>query len=937
MDSLKNNVVRMVQAGVPEEKIAEYIQQFGGGAPARKPSPFGPDLELLAAHAPTGQPAHTGSGGFFETASTEKEPVLRGLSNMYRPVLEGGGAAGGAIIGGTAGAPTGPGAVATGIAGAGLGYGAGKGLADYLDIKAGIKEPYQSPTEMWKQSGEDVAMGAAFEVGGQAAVRGVIATFQGGKWVFKQIKEPLAKAFTEHGVEMAAGKVLVDNTSKNVPVYARNAAEAAQLEKDVPGLKFTLGQRTGDPNLIKLERAQLRATNAADKSAEQIAENTEVLRRYKEQMFPGKENVDDVIGAAGKRQADLTATKEASQGAVSSKVQGMGPEAPQQTGTDLIDTIDTAKQPIKKAMGDLESQIPDYPMRFDNVDTEIYQAIGDKKLSTEQLKAVERVQRDIAKIREKGETTYTAFGVRRTLNDAIEGAYASGKDSVGAVLTKIKGGIEADLSEVTKLARTGKIAEYQGQAVYPDALASQLEKNSQAAAKFRASQQLDMDTLHNEFKGSSAHMKMYGESDTSYADRLARDYKTRTGKEAPYKSTGGSTESAAALEAKNEQIREVLKNIEPGQDVASAMKAYNEFASTEYFARFSRGAVQRATAKGTEAAGTATRIENIPTLFTTPSGADDLIKAIGQEKAGGIMRGHYSYDLLRNATDSAGEIIPSQLYLWIRKNAAALEKYGLRGDFGRVKAAQAIADDAAKAAAEFELSAAIKVLKADPEKAIGAALGGNNTASAAKSLMDTVKGNVAATRGLQNAFADHVIDAAQTTAKTISGDPLVSNAAFTRIMEKYAPAMEVIYKNEPGKLQALKNMQKAYEIASRNTRSPLGGGSDTAENVLTNLSKVGVLSHKWSAIKNLVKALAKYDQKTVDEVVTRALFDPDYAQVLTKAARGEIPQKELQTVVNRKVVQLDEYRKMRMGQAAAGGIAAAAVDPGSIIPFDSFK
>lgn len=94
---------------------------------------------------------------------------LRATSPLYRPLLEGTGAALGATAAAGAALPTGPGAIAAGVAGGAAGYAGGKAVADELDMYAGTKKRYDSPKESFAQAGNDLATGAAYEMGGQVA------------------------------------------------------------------------------------------------------------------------------------------------------------------------------------------------------------------------------------------------------------------------------------------------------------------------------------------------------------------------------------------------------------------------------------------------------------------------------------------------------------------------------------------------------------------------------------------------------------------------------------------------------------------------------------------------------------------------------------------------------------------------------------------------
>jgi hypothetical protein len=122
-------------------------------------------------------------------------------------------------------------------------------------------------------------------------------------------------------------------------------------------------------------------------------------------------------------------------------------------------------------------------------------------------------------------------------------------------------------------------------------------------------------------------------------------------------------------------------------------------------------------------------------------------------------------------------------------------------------------------------------------------------------------------------------------------------------------------------------MQRAYEITARSSRSPVATNSDTAEKIANMPSKiidnVAGLSLKMRAAKGFVSWLNKKGQARVDEMVSRALFDPDYADFLVRGARGKIPSNQIQIEANSKIIRLDDYRKGKLQTVLTGSEAAA--------------
>ena len=141
--------------------------------------------------------------------------------------------------------------------------------------------------------------------------------------------------------------------------------------------------------------------------------------------------------------------------------------------------------------------------------------------------------------------------------------------------------------------------------------------------------------------------------------------------------------------------------------------------------------------------------------------------------------------------------------------------------------------------------------------------------------------------------------------------------------------MKVLYKNEPSKIKALQTMQKAYEIAIRNTRSPLGGGSDTAENVFSRLATLA--NHRPTSIVNgALRFLKKYSSQQIDKILTRAMFDPEYAQTLLDASRKGVDVTKMQKIIDNKIVNLNDYKLKKYGAVAAGmGAAYLGIQDGS--------
>jgi len=863
----------------------------------------------------------------------ERQQRLQGYSDIYTPTLQGAGATAGGVIGLGAGAPSGPGAAVTAAAGGTGGYMIGDRAAKTLDEVIGIREK-GGPRQWAEETGTALREGATYEMGGQAA--GVILTpvWRGGKLIFKTLKEKSkewyraraamratkkadippssasGRAFTAEGVRRKARNVLVANTTAG-PIYAKNAKEAAAVEDAIPGLKFTMGQRANDPALIQLERSQTRRTaEAAAEFKERQLQNSQAITRYYKQQFPEAENIDDLIGILRQQQEQLGRKVEQAvigEAAAVGKIPAYAEK--HYAGRAIEQVIEDARGPVQSVMGELEAAIPDYPMEFNEVRKAIFKAIRNPKLSAGQIKSVKNFEKQFDELAGRGESTHRAFGVRRTLNDEINKAYSQGNDSTAAVLLGIKESLEKDLGRVSAMGRTGKMAEYQGKAVFPDELAKEYERNATRLATLKSKQIVDTQAMAQALgKKDIPTMKQPHEGEAQYTARITRDYERLIGGEVPIKTQAADKKLISELTRRNKNIQTILQKVEPGQDVAAAMNAYNQFASSEYFGKFDVGAVK-------QAGRTGTKPENIPAMFKGGSGTGDLIRAVGWSRAQQVMKGYYSYDLYHQAADQAtGRLVKSKLSKWFHTNKAALKKLDLLDQFRGVEKAQNIVNAAQQEVVEFEKSAAARLLKADPKNAIASALSGNAPAKAATELMGMVRGNPAATRGLQKALAEHMTTSIESTARDLARQGrTVTHAQFQKIMDKYGDAARVIYRNQPEKIRALETMRKAHEISTSNIASPLGGGSDTAQNIFSELGKMQIVARPLIVLSRAAyKTISSYSEEQINSLITRALFYPDMGDVLIRGARGKFKPGEFERALNAKIVQFG------IGMAAAG-------------------
>lgn len=907
--------------------------------------------ELAPSHAPT-QPL------------PQPHPRAVAVAPYYRAGLEGVGAALGTMAG-MAGGPAAP--IAAPILG-GAGFAGGKAIADRLDEWQNIRHERGGIDKYLDPAGEFMDRGSAAEVATRplrdtataaamaGPAEGIALGFSKATGALKGFNEWLGRALgREPAIEKKAGEVLSKHTSVG-EYYPKNVEEARAIETEIntgikegePVFKFTLGQRSFDPNQIKLERTQvLRAGTGPQLAKDQEAQNIAALQNYLERKFSGEVGAAEVKTAAEQRAAAYQANAAGKQQAADTTAAGISTKEGQTAGGELLDQIETAKEPVRQAMNELKAGIPDYPMKLDKLKSEIDLIKKDKTLDIYQRRAIEDFEKnDLPDLVKNGETTLSAMGINRTLGNKAAELKEAGKKDIANIFDRLrKNGIQKDIESVSELARTGKIVEYGGKTIDADRLSAELESNLKQLAEMRNATKVDVDALKKGIQdaGGRARMQVVKEDNQQYIENLAKDYKNLTGKEPPTMPKH-SPQALKDLETRNDMIRTILSDVSPGQDVAATMKAYNQYASENWFGKFRTGAVESATRQGNQATGTKLRIEQVPAQFKTPQGADDLINAIGADQARETMRGNFAYDLLQSATNpQTKEVTSKGLATWLSRNREVLTKYGLQNEFTGLQKAQAAADAAKEAAKEFEKSALGRVIGVDPDKIVGTIISGNSTGKQTAELLKSLQGDKAAINGLKNAFADYINTQAETTWKTVAQSAQVSPAKFERMMAKAKEASRVLFQDEPDKLKALEVVQKAHQFASRNTRSPVGSGSDTYEKI-ADAANQGLLGKTLSSIGGWKSTIAKKcfsviqntGQEKVNEVILKAVFDPEYAYTLVRASRGQMQPEAFSAKlsdITSKVIDMNEWQQAR---AMPGGLSGKQVRGGTAARVGSY-
>ncbi len=226
-------------------------------------------------------------GGGTASALPPKEEPKKTLPRYVRPALEMGGMLAGGLVAAPSAAISGPAGPA---AGAGLGYAMGRQAANYLEEKAGLRQP-EGVQGRLVEAAKDIPMGVAMDLGGSLIMKGM----QGaGKLIMptaekiyaSALKAPLTKKWTSvlPGKELSARQTAIRaGLDARVSPSEFGVAKVAQLERQTRGMVddiINAGAARGDmvktDDLINsgLQRAYARAAKSSDPvGAKQIVDD----------------------------------------------------------------------------------------------------------------------------------------------------------------------------------------------------------------------------------------------------------------------------------------------------------------------------------------------------------------------------------------------------------------------------------------------------------------------------------------------------------------------------------------------------------------------------------------------------------------------------------------------------------------------------------------
>lgn len=331
----------------------------------------------------------------------------------------------------------------------------------------------------------------------------------------------------------------------------------------------------------------------------------------------------------------------------------------------------------------------------------------------------------------------------------------------------------------------------------------------------------------------------------------------------------------------------------------------------EYVKTFRKGTVGEVLQPGDLSTGGKIAYSEIPNRFFRTGKmdvADDLINALGKERAGKMIDDYAAFDFVLKSANN-GVLNTKQAASWLFRNKTVLDKYGLYDKYKSIVQSGKIADDVAGELKAYTESIASRVLNADVGKVIlnvFSGAGARNSAQTMRELLELsgVKGNPAAIRGFKSSFKNFMFKQTELSGVDALQNPLQSIDKIGKFLETYMPAMRVLYKGEQDKIQALLDYHSMLRMLSRNKNVSYAGGSPTVEKatgtvqkvkseILNRFAQLGAIKMGkgwfYSASRNLVMALlrapGKYTTEQVDILLKEAIFNPDVAKTIMEATK----------------------------------------------------
>lgn len=772
----------------PEEK-SKVMARVDPDFAVLPPSEQAKVISKLSASVLSMAPAHT-PGERVESIGTKTKRIVREhVEPIARPTLSGGMSLVGGAVGLASPLPGGT------IIGGTLGYAAGQQAGDILFGERG--EPTLGGQA--KEVGQDLYQGALGEAMGLGLGAGISTTARGAKAIASK-----GLPFSDKAARVQAGRAINQVrqpiTAQAVEQEAKNLSKAEGLKTRTGITEPTFAQKTGSVTAGAFEQSR-------------AAKFPEVAARLK------YKDADINLGAITNIKKFLGETQPPI--IAGSDKQGIGART--------IDELSGAKAKVVDQEQQIWGGVPQHEIPTPTVEATIQELN-----KTPMEKTVKKTVSDVtAYIKALPKTTQGLQAADRTIQARIREASRMGRNDISHELGKLKDALESDFKLMGDAADAGDVALYNGKLVYPGKLQSELTDIVARIAEGQNKITPDIPAIQKALtvKGIPS-MRQVNESETAFTKRITDSYIKNGLGDIPV----ASTKQDADLAARSQQIQKILANTQPADDVAKAYKTAKQFSKEQKFDKFGRGAVKDVLKRGDEYSGYQLPMESIPRNFATPTGADDLIRAIGRQKAAPIMSDYAKTVLSEKALDSEGNIIIPRAMAFLRQNGQILDKYGIRKDFERI-------------------------------------------------IKDSVPD--ALYRTIEKASPD------------VLGNPKTTIPQIQRMMRDFGPALRYLYREQPGAYQSLKDYQEIITMLARNKNVSYASGSTTQEkgfgDLIGNIGQLGAISvgKGWifSSSKNIIshitrwRSLVEGHYKKINDLLNEAIFNPELADDLMKIAK----------------------------------------------------
>jgi len=319
---------------------------------------------------------------------------------------------------------------------------------------------------------------------------------------------------------------------------------------------------------------------------------------------------------------------------------------------------------------------------------------------------------------------------------------------------------------------------------------------------------------------------------------------------------------------------------------------------------YDEGSVGKVLQYGVENDGAKIIYSEIPSKFFTTGkveNAQSLINVVGKDKAKTLIDDFVSLDLLAKA-DNSGILNVKLGTKWLKKNKDVLDEFGLYKKYDEIIKTKGIADDTLAKFDDYAKGVASKILGTDPGKLIGRVFSGAGKSASAQTMRELlalpgIKENPVARKGVENGFKDFLLKSMKGSGVDMLGNPLPTIGKSSEVIEQFLPAMRVLYKDSPKKLQSLVDYNKILIMLGRGhkagiesglftqTKNAMGEfltsiGGDVAQLGAVKLGKGWMYSVSRNLLKSLVTGPGKFSKAQIDDAMKKAIYSPEYADIL---------------------------------------------------------